>query len=188
MNIRKYVSIIILPLITYPFSILAQNAGIYLTHNQFDNAIISYGEIKNLKYRFNADRILNQSSIKIVIGDSIYYFNKDSIFGFRDNKSISYRFYGGEEYQIMNPTETILLYKLTNTINGKGFQTVEHYFFSCNSNTTILPLTKLNLKIAFPNRSNFHELIDMYFDSDRELLSYDSFYHIYKINRVYQLN
>ncbi len=164
----------------------AQKTGLYLTHSDFERARIAFVKKENLKYKFRVDNLFNQSSVKVVVGDSTFKFHKDSIFGYRDN-NINYRFYNKKTYRIINPRERILLYSITTLVNPKGNQTTISYFFSVTSSSTIYPLTKLNLKKAFSNDSDFHELIDMYFNNDIDLLTYDSFYNQYKINRIYQI-
>ncbi len=165
----------------------AQTTGLYLTHTDFESVRIAFVKKENLKYKFRTNILFNKSCVKVIIGDSTFTFHKDSIFGYRDDDNVSYRFYNKKTYQIINPKEGILLYSITSIVNPKGNQTAINYFFSFNTSSAIYPLTKLNLKRAFSNDSNFHELIDMYFNTDADLLAYDSFYNQYKINRIYQI-
>ncbi len=168
-------------------STLAQKTGIYLTYSDFDSARTAFVKKGNLKYKLRVDNLFNESIVKVVIGDSTFKFLKDSIFGYRDDENVNYRFYHKKNYRILNPKEGILLYSITTIVNPKGNQTAINYYFSVTANKEIYPLTKLNLKRSFPNDSNFHELIDMYFNADSDLLAYDSFYNQYKINRIYQI-
>lgn len=168
-------------------STLAQKTGIYLTYSDFDSARIAFVKKGNLKYKLRVDNLFNESIVKVVIGDSTFKFLKDSIFGYRDDGNVNYRFYNKKTYRIINPKEGILLYSITTIVNPKGNQTATNYYFSVTASSAIYPFTKLNLKRAFPNDSNFHELIDMYFNTDSDLLAYDSFYNQYKINRIYQI-
>ena len=139
-----------------------------------------------MKYKLRVDNLFNESIVKVFIGDSTFKFLKDSIFGYRDD-NVNYRFYNKKNYRILNPKEGILLYSITTIVNPKGNQTAINYYFSVAASSAIYPLTKLNLKRAFSNDSDFHELIDMYFNTDSDLLAYDSFYNQYKINRIYQI-
>lgn len=167
--------------------LFAQKEGIYLTNNAYDSCNISFSKKGNERYKFKLNEFFNSNTIKIIIGDSSFHLCKDSIWGYRDDENISYRLYNKKAYQIINPQEPILLYSTVTLVNSKGNQTTTNYFFSTSSGSAIFPLTKLNLKRAYPSYSNFHELIDMYFDNDLELTSYDTFYKIYKISRIYQL-
>lgn len=168
-------------------SVLAQQTGVYLTQHDFDRYHVSYSRKANLKYHFKLNDFFNSKYLKIQIGDSSYKIHKDSVYGYRDKENISYRFFTGKAYEILNPSESILLYSYTSLKNNKGFQTITNYFFSSCSNAEILPLTKINLKKTFSTNNHFHELLDMYFNSDAELTAYDDFYQIYKLNKIYQL-
>lgn len=186
MKARSFILLGVILLLSLRNDALAQKTGIYLTHSDFDSARISIVKKENLKYKLSVDNLFNESIVKVVIGDSTFIFDKDSIFGYLDDENINYRFYNKKTYRIINPREGILLYSITTMINPKGNQTSINYYFSVTASSAIYPLTKLNLKRAFPNDSNFHELMDMYFNSDADLLAYDSFYNQYKINRIYQ--
>lgn len=166
---------------------LAQKTGIYLTYSDFDSARIAFVKKGNLKYKLRVDNLFNESIVKIIIGDSTFKFLKDSIFGYRDDDNVNYRFFNKKTFRILNPKEDILIYSITTVVNPKGNQTAINYYFSVTASSAIYPLTKLNLKRAFTDDSNFHELIDMYFNSDSDLLAYDSFHNQFKINRIYQI-
>lgn len=187
MTLRIFVSVIFLFLLSSKQNVLAQKAGVYLTANDFETRNISFRNNKKLSYKLKINDNSNTNTIKIIAGDSTITLNKDSIFGFIDDEEISYRFYQNKAYQIINPTEKILLYAYTTSIIGKEKKTFTDYFFSMNHHSAIYPLTKFNIKSAFPNDASFHELIDMYFNKDKDLLAYDTFYHVYKISRIYEL-
>lgn len=163
-------------------------AGIYLTAEDFENEKISCTKIEKYKYRLKVNNLFRPNTIKVIIGDTVFKFSKDSIFAYRDNEKNTYRLYNRNEYQILNSHEHILLYGLTVPIHAKGFQTATSFYFSAGSHSNIFPLSKINLKKAFPSEATFHELIDMYFTCDAQLMSYDTFYKVFKINRIYELN
>ncbi len=187
MKTRRYIILGIILILSSTNSLFAQSTGLYLNSSDFDSARTSFVKKEKLKYKFQVDNPFNGSDVKVVLGDSTFRFNKDSIFGYRDENKINYRFYHTKTYQILNPTEEILLYCITTNVDPKSNHFEFTYFFSINASASISPLTKFNLKRAFPNDSNFHELIDIYFNNDLDLLSYDSYYNKYKINRLYQL-
>jgi hypothetical protein len=187
MKKRSFILLGIILFLSLRNSTLAQKTGIYLTYSDFDSARIAFVKKGNLKYKLRVDNLFNESIVKVVIGDSTFKFLKDSIFGYRDDDNVNYRFYNKKTYRILNSHEGILLYSITTIVNPKGNQTATNYYFSVTASSAIYPLTKLNLKRAFPNDANFHELIDMYFNTDSDLLAYDSFYNQHKINRIYQI-
>ena len=187
MKTRGFILLVIILLLSLRNSTLAQETGLYLTYSDFESSRTAFVKKGNLKYKLRVENLFNKSIVKVVIGDSTFKFLKDSIFGYQDDDKVNYRFYNKKIYRILNPKEGILLYSITTIVNPKGNQTAINYYFSVTASSAIYPLTKLNLKRAFLNDSNFHELIDVYFKTDSDLLTYDSFYNQFKINRIYQI-
>jgi len=182
----------------YPFLVLglstkmeAQkvNEGVYLTAHDFASGKISYeSNQSNQKYRLYLHEALNGSTIKIINGDAITILSKDSIFGYRSDDDTYYRFYNKAEYKIINHSEKILLYSTISTEGSpKNKRTVTNYFFSADASSPIYPLTKSNLKTAFFDEVKFIELLNTYFQSDNELVAYDSTDKIYNLNRTYEM-
>lgn len=162
------------------------NEGIYLTANDFTSSKISYEN--NQKYKLYLHEPFNQSTIKITNGNEVTTLNKDSIFGYRSNDNTYYRFYNKSEYEIMNPSEKILLYSTTSSEGSfKNKRTVTKYFFSVNASSPIYPLSKSYLKTAFFNQIKFIELLNTYFQNDDELMAYDNTNKIYNLNRTYEM-
>jgi hypothetical protein len=179
---------------TSPFKvttdIVSNYEGVYLSANDFTNGKVSFENNQiNKKYKFYLHEIYHTSSIKIISGDSIIKLNKDSIFGFRDKKNTCHRFYNKVEYEILNPSEKILLYRCSSFVGGsKNIRTVTNYFFSANADSPIYPLSKWNLKTVLYKEVLFHELLDVYFHCDKQLIAYDGFNKIYTLNRIYKLS
>jgi hypothetical protein len=69
-------------------------------------------------------------------------------------------------------------------VNGKEKRRETRYYFSKNAESRILPLTIRNLKFAYPNR-DFHDLLDVHFRSNKELMRYDAFNNEYKLKRIF---
>lgn len=167
------------------------NEGIYLSSNDFISGKISFANNESTKkYKLYINEIFYSSNVKILIGDSIIKFNKDSIYGYRDKNHTSYRFYNKVAYKIINPKEKILLYsRIMKSTGAKGIMAnVTSYFFSESLGSPIYPLTKWNLKVTFSYELLFHELLDIYFHNDKDLIAYDRLNKIYYLNHVYELS
>src|SRR5271157_2356313 len=183
--------ILIFPLLLFSIGteLTAQkiNEGVYLTAKDFTNSKISFvNDQLNNKYKVRLNETFNSPKITIIKGDSVIKLNKESVFGYRDKKNNCYRFYNKAEYQIINPSEKILLYSKSELEGGfRSTHKVTHYFFSENANSPIYALTKWNLKAVFYKEVSFLELLDVYFESDNQLTAYDSINKIYTLNRVY---
>lgn len=166
----------------------AQHTGIFMTCNDYDSSRLSYMPEEHRKYRFIVNPFFYPEYIIIKSGDTTCRIHKDSVFGYRDEDGFSYRLYQRKTYRILNPGEPIMLYGLAAPVRGKEQPSAVTYYFSVGSASDIRPLTILNLKYAYPDSPVFHELIDIYFHHEEELITYDAFYKTFKINRVYQLS
>jgi len=91
-----------------------------------------------------------------------------------------------KEYTVINPGETIIMYKYMHKAHSakEVDKYAPKYFFTANSSDILMPLTKDNLKKAFPSNHPFHDAIDANFTKDEELINYDDFHKMYKINRL----
>ncbi|HKR05282.1 MAG TPA: hypothetical protein VJY62_11675 [Bacteroidia bacterium] len=162
--------------------------GIYISGNDFDTNKISSFEIKGKKYKLKLHDTFYKPFIEVESGDSTIKLYKDSIFGYRDKGNVSFCFFDKNIYTVMNQREKIILYKRQSSGGYKNTETIVRYFFSKDASSPILPLTRTNLKDVFQSDSSFYEIIDMCFDSDDELITYDNTYKIFKINRVYEFS
>lgn len=165
---------------------VAQNnnlAGVFLNADDFRSKRVTYTKNAGKKYTFHSNNIFSISFIKITIGDSVYKLKKDSLFGYRTKENVCYRVINKEEYEIINPTETILLYSKTCLTGYKSNQTIG-YYFSLKANSEIFPLSIYYLKLVSKGDSLFHDQLDIYFRNDEDLLEYDNFNNIYKINKL----
>jgi len=87
---------------------------------------------------------------------------------------------------VINPGETIIMYKYMHKAHSakEVDKYAPKYFFTTKSSDILVPLTKDNLKKAFPSNHPFHDAIDASFNKDEELTNYDDFHKMYKINRL----
>ena len=150
----------------------------------------SFSWVVFCRYKFIPTNTLKSRCIlPTLYGDSVIKLNKDSIFGYRDKKNTCYRFYNKVAYKIINPSEKILLYSTT-SLEGipRNRHNVTNYFFSANPDSPLYALSKWNLKTVLYNEVLFHELLDVYFESDKELIAYDRMNNVYLLNRIYELS
>jgi uncharacterized protein (DUF305 family) len=89
-------------------------------------------------------------------------------------------------YTVMNPQEAIIIYKYEHLGHSakEADKYVPTYYFTTASSDVLLKLTKANLKKAYPTNHPFHDAIDANFTKDEELINYDDFHKMYKINRL----
>lgn len=91
-------------------------------------------------------------------------------------------------YTILNPGEAITIYKYVHAAHSpKEIEKyAPKYFFVTRGFDVLQELTKTNLKKAFPVNHAFHDALDANFKEDRELINYDGFHRMYKINWLYK--
>jgi hypothetical protein len=165
------------------------SSGIYFMADDFVHHRLSLViDCKTEKHKIKSDMLFHAKEIAIKHGDSTYIFPKDSIWGIRYCGGSVVRLYDNSAYPLINPTETILIYKVTTGTGMKNNPTVTSYFFSKDETSKIQELTLDNIKAAFPDNHRFHDLIDMQFRNDAELGLYDKMHRIMKINHVLQIS
>ncbi|MDZ4710131.1 MAG: DUF305 domain-containing protein [Saprospiraceae bacterium] len=89
-------------------------------------------------------------------------------------------------YTVMNPGESIIIYKYEHLAHSakEADKYGPKYFFTTASSDVLTPLTKMNLKKVFSTNHSFHDALDANFTKDEELINYDDFHKMYKINRL----
>jgi hypothetical protein len=93
-------------------------------------------------------------------------------------------------YTILNAGATIQIYKYVHAAHSpkEAEKYAPTYFFITSSSEVLQPLTKENLKKVFPDNHPFHDALDANFKENKELINYDSFHKMYKINWLYKNN
>lgn len=89
-----------------------------------------------------------------------------------------------EAYTMLNKEGTVLLYKYQHLAHSpkEAEKYAPAYFFTTKSSDVLKSLTKDNLKKAFSENHPFHDALDATFTSDKDLIAYDSFHKMYKVN------
>lgn len=169
---------------------LTNKSGIYMSAVDFSSGKLKY-EINCLtqKHKIKSADFFNTDVIKIVHKDSTIKLSKSAIWGFRLCDGKEYRIYQNNEYEIFDKG-AIPIYQAmetTHTANPKNKQTITkaRYYFSENAGSPLKELTLKNIETSFLSNNKFHELVDLYFKSDEDLLIYDDYYKMLRINHTY---
>lgn len=169
------------------FTLYSQQ-GVYLNASDFRDGKLAYViDCSAKKSNIKLNLLLDKAYITIAQDGQPIKLNKADIFGYKDCDGNTYRFVGKRRYTILNPNEEILLYKFQ-TAGSKNQQAQVLYKFSKLRDQQVYDLTIDNLKRAFADNPKFHDQLTAVFNSDNELTKYDSFYKIYRVNRVYQIS
>ena len=87
-------------------------------------------------------------------------------------------------YTVLNKDGAVTLFKYVHKIHSpkEAEKYTPKYFFTIASSDVLQPLTKDNVKKAFPTNHPFNDALDATIRSDSELTEYDTFHKMYKIN------
>lgn len=151
------------------------NSGVYLSAQDFASKKISYEGAK-----IKTNLMFNPTDIKVIQDDNKTILFKVNTYGYKTRDNKTYRYYNGVAYEVLNPQNGFLIYKL-NRLSFSKNQQRPLYFFSTSADAPVQSLTIMNVKIAYPDNRNLHYTMDMLFSNDDDLLRYDNYYHQYKI-------
>jgi len=175
------------------FSAFAQkdSSGIYKTANDFQQGKLLYAiNYKTEKHKINSDILFNDKEIKVKHEGTTYTLLKSETYGYKSTKGEDFRFVDNKTYKILNAGEPLLIYVYQHPSHSpkEAGKYPPMYYFSTDASSVLQPLTKANLKAAFPDNHKFHDALDAQFRNDDELSAYDSFHKMYKLNRIWETN
>jgi hypothetical protein len=87
-------------------------------------------------------------------------------------------------YTVLNSGEAIKIYKYVHASHSPkdAEKYAPKYFFIISNSDVLQELTLTNLKKSFPENHVYHDALDANFKEDKELVKYDNFHKMYKIN------
>jgi hypothetical protein len=168
---------------------LSNKSGFYMSGNDFLTGKLAY-EINCLKekHTIKTSDFLDTKTIKVKQKDSTIKILKSNIWGFRLCEGKEFRIYKDNEYEIIDKGAIIVYQtKETTRTSIKNNQPVSKtkYFFSEDVSSSLKELTLKNVETSFASNKKFHDLIDLHFKSDADLLIYDDYYKMLRLNHIY---
>ncbi len=109
---------------------------------------------------------------------------KSDVYGYRDREGNHYRLQAGAAYQVLNPGDSLLLYKTTTGTGLKNNPVIDLYFFSRNKTTPVLSLDLASLNLAYGNNPGFLALLETAFTSNAQLVAYEPLALAHQLNRL----
>ena len=87
---------------------------------------------------------------------------------------------------LVREVDHLIVYQLgdSDTSLGEELNSFATFHFSLNLSGPILPLNLDNLKQAYPENHQFHDLLDANFSGGQAIFSFDEFHNTYKVNRI----
>lgn len=156
---------------------MTHTCGVYSTAHDRQAGTLSLAiDCKSERHKIKSGFIGDKSAIKVVRDDKTHKFLRRDIYGYRDCEGNEYHFHDGKSYQLLNPGESIAIYRV---FEWKGKQQVTKHFFRSESMATIKPLTLRNLNNEFSAEPLFLKKLHILAKNDFLLVKY-----LYAVNRV----
>ena len=162
-----------------------RTSGIYLTAADYKDGRLAFeGDCGSKTHKLSLHDVLNKPYVDVTHESEKRRYPKSDLFGFRACDGRDYRFASNLEYQILESRELFIYARGIPVNYGKGYRTIQEYYFSVGPDGDVLPLTLENLKQALPNNHRFHDSLDATFGPGREPWEYDEFHKMFKVNRL----
>lgn len=155
--------------------------GIYRTMNDYLGNQLTYAGDSSHTPSVKLYTLTPKSYVTVQYKGEHIHLNKNEIFGYRLTNGEVYRIIGNHSYQVLNNNALLLLYKRKIPTSPKeGPEDQFKYYFS-PGNGNLQALTAWNVKQAFADHATLPDQIDALFKRDAELLTYDSYHKMYKL-------
>lgn len=159
-------------------------AGVYKSATDFVTGNLEHSKPEYGKHKIRTDIPFNKYVVKVVDGEESHKYFKWDLYGFKNRRNEAFRFYNEKSYRIVDTASFLIYAREENVVRGKEKTRETRYYFSKSAESRLIPLTIRNLKYAFPNRE-FHDLLDLQFRSNTELMKYDHYYGQYKLKSIF---
>lgn len=169
-------------LIILTFIILENNAfsqdssqmGVYFSANDFQNQALKL-KGSNKDIRIKANMVFRPSYVKVKTKEKVYYFPKDSIWGYKENNTI-FRLFNHEEYTLIK-NESFPIYVQRD--HYRHFR--KCFYYSENAGSPIIPFYLSNLEKSFQSNKKIYDSIHWLTQNVKELSIYDDEKRFYEI-------
>jgi hypothetical protein len=179
MNLKNYVLLSLC--VMFAGNLMAKDSknlvsGVYLTYNDFKCNKLAHEAVAG-KERIKTYDAFGFSFIKVICGDQSYVYPKSNIYGYADNKGVTYRFFNQEKYKLES-TGNLFIYSRNAEVKKGSLKNVTiaietKYFFSLKGDSEIMPLTLYNVKKTFIADAKIQTMLDEKFKTDEDLAQYD---------------
>ena len=182
-------TILILPGNIFSLTVMAQNdsSGIYKTADDFAAKKLSFAiNCQTEKHKIYLNDFFNKPFIDVKHYDTTYKIFRKDIYGYRFCNGRTYRIVNRYDLQVLNATESIIIYRKNITHPPTGKTNVTNYYFSIGAYSSVKALTFKNLKKVFPDNQKFYKQLESMFKHNTELVTYDNQHKMFMINWIYK--
>lgn len=165
----------------------ATQSGIYVSADAYRAGTLEQAvDTRTGSHVIDRHSLLNKPYVDVDHGGKRVRYQKSAIFGFRDPEGRDVRFVGNREYTILE-SGPLYIYATERVVpDAKRTKIVKEYWFSTGPSAPVSPLTRENVKRAFPSEHQFHHQLDMTFADDASLTAYDDAAKTFKIVALYR--
>ncbi|HSQ02933.1 MAG TPA: hypothetical protein VLN59_02785 [Burkholderiales bacterium] len=133
----------------------------------------------------NRDTFMRTAVVVMPGGRQVRPYLKGTIFGFRACDGSEVRFVRGANLRVVRALPMYLYeHEYRISMGNRGSRLVTEHAFSTAAADSVRSLTMNALKQAYPENHRFHDLLDLAFRGDDELIRYDEFHHEYRVARL----
>jgi hypothetical protein len=164
------------------------SSGVYKTYDDYVNQKMAYAiDCKTEKHRIKLNEFPNKSFIKVIHDGKPHEIPKDSVFGYQLCDGNFVRFVNNSDYHLVEKGDVWLYRKLMAKAPKGGPEPILN-FFTASGTEKPMPLTMENLRNAFPENHKFHDDLVAQFNTDKDLMVYDSFHKKTKLNHLLEMS
>ncbi|NML40241.1 hypothetical protein HHL17_23780 [Chitinophaga sp. G-6-1-13] len=155
--------------------------GIYLTSADYIQNKMTYTETNGHLYKARLYALAPKDHILLTHGGEQTKLEKDRFFALQLKDGKIFHMKGGESYELLNRNPQLFLYRRKLPVSPKTYPEQSYrYYFSTGENN-LQELTTRNIKQAFVAKKDLPERLDAAFRDNDDLMAYDTFHHMYKL-------
>lgn len=160
-------------------------SGIYLTAADYKEKQLHLAGDQSTNNKLRLNDFFGGRTLTLSHNGQRHEFSKDSIYGYRTQDGSDYRLYKNYStpYKILE-NGSLVIYEIKQPGNKQnGFKPLIRYYFSDGADGEVKMLSLANLKNTFKDQPAF-DIIDANFQTDHDLITYDDYHHMFRINRL----
>ena len=160
-------------------------SGVYLTAADFTARRLTHEiDCRVATHKIDRHTFLKRSYVDVTHGDERMRHAKRDIFGYRGCDGADVRFADGREYRVLSTAPLLLYERRSLKRRGRSAYTAVEYRFSTWADAPLRPVTRAEIKRAFPDNHELYRLLDEEVRSDQELMVFDALRREYRVSQL----
>ncbi|MBV8251770.1 MAG: hypothetical protein JO154_04110 [Chitinophaga sp.] len=155
--------------------------ALYRTPADYVKGITSYGPSAANPGKLKLHLLAPKDYVDLSFNGNNSRIPVSQLFGYATIEGKVFCIHGGDTYEVMNKNARLLLYRKRTLSSNREYRNDRYSYYFSTADGVIHPLTSMELKAAFPDKHDWADLLDTNFKHDNELMAYDSYHHMYKL-------